>query len=106
MREFHAIKKQQANWKKTIHSKWFLLFLCICIFFISRGLFRVYSKYKSIKNDYQSLKLDVDNLEKREKELDTYIKRIDSDEGKDYEIRKKLDVSKPKEKTLYIIDKP
>ncbi len=106
MREFHAIQKQHDTWKKIIHSKLFLLFLLICIFFISRGLLRIYGKYATIRNDYDELQADVHDLQKRDAELDTYIKRIDSEDGRDYEIRKKLDVAKPGEKTLYIINTP
>lgn len=106
MREFHAIQKQHDTWQKIIHSKWFLIFLGICIFFLSRGLLRIYGKYKAVQHDYVELQTDVTTLQKRDAELDVYIKRIDSPEGKDYEIRKKLDVAKPGEKTLYIIDTP
>jgi cell division protein FtsB len=106
MREFHAIQKQHDNWKKVIHSKWFLLFLLVCIFFLSRGVFRIYGKYSLIQKDFNELQSDVQTLQKRDAELDVYIKRIDSPEGKDYEIRKKLDVAKPGEKTLYIVDTP
>lgn len=106
MREFQAIQKKHAFWKKIIHSPWFLLFMCMCIFFLSKGLLRIYGKYKTIHSEYTILQSDVETLQKRDAELDTYIKRIDSPEGKDYEIRKKLDVAKPGEKTLYIIDTP
>ena len=106
MREFHEIQKQHDTWQKIINSKWFLLFLGICIFFLTRGVIRIYSKYRVIQHDYSELQTDVQALQHRDAELDTYIKRIDSEEGKDYEIRKKLDVAKPGEKTLYIVDTP
>ena len=106
MREFQARKKQNANVQKIMKSKWFLLFLCTCIFFLGRGLLRMYGKYKAVSSDFDMLQADMDNLQKRETELDRNIKRIDGEEGKDYEIRKKLDVVKPGEKVLYIIDTP
>lgn len=106
MREFQARKKQHANLKKIIHSKWFLLFLCICIFFLGKGLIRMYGKYTTVRDDFDTLQTDMYHLQKREIELDKNIRRIDDEEGKDYEIRKKLDVVKPGEKVLYIIDTP
>ena len=106
MREFQARKKQYANWQKTIHSKWFLVFLCVCIFFLARGLFRMYGKYKIVRDDFDSLQVDRIRLEEREQQLDKNIKRIDGQNGRDYEIRKKLDVVSPGEKVLYIIDTP
>jgi cell division protein FtsB len=106
MREFQARKKQYTNFQRVIHSRWFLFFLCICIFFLARGLFRMYGKYRVVRGDFDGLHADVDHLQKRERELDMYIKRIESDQGRDFEIRKKLDVVKPGEKVLYIIDTP
>lgn len=106
MREFQARKKQHANLKKITNSKWFLLFLCVCIFFLSRGLVRMLGKYKVVRDDFDTLKADVNHLQKREAELDKNIQRIDGEDGRDYEIRKKLDVVKPGEKVLYIIDTP
>lgn len=106
MREFQAIQKQHANWKRIIHSKWFLLFLLVCIFFLLRGFLRIYGKYRVVHEDYTTLQAEVEHLQKRQIELDTHIKRIESEEGKDFEIRQKFDVVKPGEKTLYIIDTP
>lgn len=106
MREFQAIQKKQAFWRKIMRSPWFLIFLCICIFFLSKGLFRIYSKYKLIQREYTDLQSEVNVLQNRNIELDKHMKRIESPEGKDYEIRKKLDVAKPGEKTLYIVDTP
>ena len=106
MREFQARKKQHANWQKAIHSKWFLLFLCALLFFLTKGLFRMYHKYTLVRDDFESLNSDMGHLQKRDTELDHNIRRIDSPEGKEYEIRKKLDVVRPGEKVLYIIDTP
>jgi cell division protein FtsB len=106
MREFQARKKQYASWQKTIHSKWFLLFLCVLIFFLGRGLYRMYGKYKIVDGEFESLQEDKAGLEERQMELDRNIRLIDGERGRDYEIRKKLDVVKPGEKVLYIMDTP
>lgn len=106
MREFQAIQKKHEHWQKITHSPWFVLFLCVCIFFLSKGLFRVYGTYIKVDQDYKKLQSDVTTLEERNTELDVSIQRLESPEGKDYEIRKKLDVAKPGEKTLYIVDTP
>ncbi|MES2623204.1 MAG: septum formation initiator family protein [Patescibacteria group bacterium] len=106
MREFQARKKQKATWQKTIHSKWFLLFLCVIIFFLARGLHRMYGKYQIVNGEFQELEADKARLQQRQEELDKSIKRIDGERGKDYEIRKKLDVIRPGEKVLYIMDTP
>lgn len=66
----------------------------------------MYGKYTTVKGDFETLRTDMDHLQKREKELNRNIRRIDDAEGRDYEIRKKLDVVKPGEKVMYIIDTP
>ncbi|MES2986215.1 MAG: septum formation initiator family protein [Patescibacteria group bacterium] len=106
MREFQARKKQYANWQKIIHSKWFLIVLCVLVFFLSRGLLRMYGKYREVRHNFDTLHADMDHLQNREKELNRNIRRINGVEGRDYEIRKKLDVVKPGEKVLYIMDTP
>jgi cell division protein FtsB len=106
MREFQAIQKKHEKWKKIIHSPGFLFFLCICIFFLSKGLFRIYHGYDRVHQDFTELQSNVTTLQQRNAELDMDIQRIESSDGKDYEIRKKLDVAKPGEKTLYIVDTP
>lgn len=66
----------------------------------------MYGKYTVVRDDFDSLRTDMDHLQKREGDLNKNIRRIDNEEGRDYEIRKKLDVVKPGEKVLYIIDTP
>ena len=106
MREFQARKKQHATVKKVIHSKWFLVILCFFIFLLAKGLIRMYGKYTIVRDNFNELDIEMSTLQARERELDTQIHHIENEQGKDYEIRKKLDVVKPGEKVLYIMDTP
>lgn len=47
---------------------------------------------------------DLEKIKKRDIELDSKIQHFDSPEGKDIEIRKRLDVSAPGEQVIHIID--
>ena len=106
MREFQARKHQQAIFIKIIHSKWFFVVLCVALFFIIKGTIRVYKNYKVARDDLQKVKTDMDVLEKRNKELDIRLEHLETEEGRDYEIRRKLDVVKPGERVIQLIDTP
>lgn len=83
-----------------------MVFLCVLIFFILRGTIRVYKNYTIASDDLKRIKTDIDTLQKRDAELDIQLKHLETDNGKDYEIRQKLDVVKPGEKVIQIIEAP
>lgn len=104
MREFQARKQQQVLFTRVIQSRWFLVVLCIALFFIIKGTVRVYKNYRVARDDLQKVKADIDTLEKRNTELDTHLQHLETEEGRDYEIRRKLDVVKPGERVIQLID--
>ncbi len=106
MREFQARKQQHATFARIIQSRWFLVVLCIALFFIIRGTIRVYKNYMVARNDLEKVKTDIQTLEKRNAELDIQLDHLETEEGQDYEIRKKLDVVKPGERVIQVIDTP
>lgn len=106
MREFQARKHQHAMIARVIRSRWFLAVLIIAVFFIVRGTIRVYKNYTIAREDLQKVKSDIEVLEKRNAELDTQLGHLETEEGQDYEIRRKLDVVKPGERVIQVIDTP
>lgn len=104
MRELRARRQQYTYVVKIIQSKWFIIFLCVVLFFIIRGTIRVYKNYTEVQTDLEKVKNEMQVLQKRNDELDTHLKHLESEEGKDYEIRQKLDVVKPGERVIKIID--
>lgn len=105
MREFQDRQKQQNNLKRIMNSWWFLIILLIIFGFFIRGNIRIYRNYFQVKNKYNDDLKEYNDLENRSLQLDKDIKRLNTDDGLDYEIRKKLDVSKTDEKIIKIIDK-
>jgi len=105
MREFQAQKKQRATFNRILNSKWSLLVLAIMLVLLVRGNIRVFKNYFHVKDKYnQDIEFHT-NLKAREAELNRDIERLKTNEGMDYEIRKKLDVSAENEKVIKIIDK-
>ncbi len=104
MREFQARKQQNALFAKILHSQWFFVFLIILLFFVIRGTFRVYHNYSIARDDLHKVKDDINTLQKRNSQLDKDLGRLNTEEGRDYEIRRKLDVVKPGERVIQVID--
>jgi cell division protein FtsB len=104
MREFQAKKKEQATFNRILNSKWSLLVLGIVLFFLIRGNIRIIKNYFYVKEEYTKDLESYKNLQEREVEITKDIERLNTESGLDYEIRKKLDVSKEDEKVIKIID--
>ncbi len=104
MREFQAKKKEQANFNRIINSKWSLFFLCIILILLIRGNIRIFSNYFNVKKEYKKDIEYYEGLKKREIQLNSDIEKMNTESGLDYEIRKKLDVSKEGEKVIKIMD--
>lgn len=105
MREFQARKKQQASINRILSSKWTLLVALIVIIILIRGNIRIFKNYFYVKDKYNQDIESYQSLKNREAQLNKDIDRLKTDQGLDYEIRKKLDVSKDDEKVIKIIDK-
>ena len=105
MREFQAQKKEQATLNRIINSKIFLVFLILILIILIRGNIRIIKTYFDVKSKYNQELEDYKNLQNRDYQLNKDIERLNTESGLDYEIRKKLDVSKEDEKVIKIIDK-
>lgn len=105
MREFQARKKQQASLNRILNSWWTLFIALIVIVFLIRGNIRIFKNYFYVKEKYNEDINFYESLKNREAQLNKDIDRLKTDQGLDYEIRKKLDVSKDDEKVIKIIDK-
>ncbi len=105
MREFQAQKKQQASFDRVLNSKWSLVVLLIILIFLVKGNIRIFKNYFHVKDKYEQDLKSYEELKNREAQLNKDIDRLKTDQGLDYEIRKKLDVSTPDEKVIKIIDK-
>lgn len=105
MREFQAQKQQQASFNRIVNSKWSLVILIIMLILLVKGNMRIFQNYFHVKGKYSQDILFHESLKAREAQLNKDIDRLNTDQGLDYEIRKKLDVSSPDEKVIKIIDK-
>lgn len=105
MREFQERKKQKVVLQKVLSSRWTLIIFLILLIFLIRGNIRIFKNYLHVKEKYNEDLKSYEELKKREIELNKDMERLKTEQGLDYEIRKKLDVSKENERVIKIIDK-
>lgn len=99
--DFRAKKKR----RQMLYSKPVLIGLALALVLVGFGAFQVYMKSRSavIKND--KAKKELADLERRKKELEERIARLETPAGLEEELRKKFNVSKPDENVLVIVEK-
>lgn len=101
MREF----QEKRNFKKIIYSGWLQIILGIIFLALVFPTVKVYKKSRISAEKSKEIKEEIVKLEKRNAELAAEAARLESESGKEGEIRKRFDVAKPGEKILVIIDK-
>lgn len=101
MREF----QEKRKFKKIIYSSSFQILFGLVIIFLIFSAVKSYKKSEINANKAEETKKEILALEKRNAELTADIKNLESDSGKESEIRKRFDVAKPGEKILIIVDK-
>lgn len=101
MREF----QEKRKFKKIIYSVWLQAILGIIFLALVFPTVKVYKKSRISVQKSAEIKEEIAKLEKRNVELAAEAARLESESGKEGEIRKRFDVAKPGEKILVIIDK-
>lgn len=101
MKEFQDKKRI----RKIIFSRFSLAILLIILIILSVSTLKVYLKSRkaSLKND-QTI-AQIEELEKKKKELEDRLAKLQIGSGLEEEIREKFNVKKPGEEVLNIIDK-
>lgn len=87
-----------------VSSPLFLIVVVILLILCVRGIWRVYANYAEATSELHRLQAELDKTQKRDAELNASMRKIGSPEGNDYEIRNRLDVAKPDEKVIHIIN--
>src|SRR3989344_7111843 len=101
MREF----QEKRKFKKIIHSGWLQIFLGIVLLALVFSAVKVYKKSRISVQKFQEIKEERAGLEKRNAELAAEVARLESESGREGEIRKRFDVAKRGEKIIVIVDK-
>ena len=101
MREF----QEKRKFNKLIHSGWLQIFLGIVLLALIFPTVKVYKKSRLSADKSKEIKEEMAGLEKRNAELAAEAARLESESGREGEIRKRFDVAKRGEKIIVIVDK-
>jgi len=81
-----------------------LLGLSGLLIFLSSATVKVYLKHRVAVSKNEEMKQKVEELEKRKVKMEKDVDWLESDFGREEEIRKKFNAQKPGEKVLIIVD--
>ncbi|MEK9161289.1 MAG: septum formation initiator family protein [Patescibacteria group bacterium] len=101
MKEF----QEKRKFKKIIYSTSFQVVFGILVLFLIFSTIKAYKKSERSADKTKETRKEILVLEKRNAELLADVASLESDSGKESEIRKRFDVAKPGEKILIIVDK-
>ena len=96
--------QEKRKIRKIIYSKITLVVLLVISFFILKGVWNVYKKQETSRDNLIKTKENLDNLREREKMLSSEIERLKTVSGQEEEIRVRYGLVKPGEEVLVIVD--
>ncbi len=94
----------KKKFRHALYSKISIFFLCIVVFFVGRATYRVYQKEKESEANLVVVESQFNELNNRDKALQSDITRLGSPRGIEQEIRDKFRVAKPGEEMALIVD--
>ena len=101
MREFQEKRKI----RRFLYSKKMVILLLLVTALLCFSTIKVYLKSKNAISKSEETKKELTDLEKRKAGLEKDVNRFNTESGLEEEIRKNLNVQKPGEKVLVIVDK-
>ncbi len=96
------MNKNQNSWLAIFWSKWFILIVLICLFFVIFALVRSYFQDLQVKQEIERLRAEATALEAKKLETIEILRYIKSDEFVEEKARTEFNMQKPGE-NVYII---
>jgi len=99
MKEFE--RKRTA--KKILYSKFTIFILAVILGLLLKGMFSIYLKVRESENNLDFVQAKFSELEDRQQNLNEKILNIQSDIGREEQIRNKFSLAKEGEKAIFIV---
>jgi cell division protein FtsB len=100
MREF----QDRRRTRRFLHSRYAIAILIILCLFLARATYGVYQKYEKSKDIAERMKGDLATLTARQASLQNAINDLNTEEGRDREMRERFGVVKEGEKMIVLVD--
>jgi|GEM_PF-6909113 len=91
--------------KKIFYTKKFIIFLSFLLIVLIYSTIKIYPKSRNALLKSREIKKELEEAENRKMELEKEITRLNSPTGEEEEIRRNLNVIKPGENVLIIVEK-
>jgi len=96
------MNRNQNSWLAIFWSKWFILIVLVCLFFVVFALVRSYFQDLQVKQEIERLKSEAATLEAKKLETIEILRYIKSEEYVEEKARTEFNMQKPGE-NVYII---
>lgn len=100
MREF----QDRRRTKKFLHSRYALAVLIVVLLLLSRGVWGIYAKYEKSQALVEKSKADLAILQSRQDTLTKSIEALNTEEGREKELRDRFGVVRQGEKMIILVD--
>jgi cell division protein FtsB len=100
MREF----QERRRMRRFLHSRYAIAVLLVLCALLARGVWSVYQKYERSKELAQRTQGELAELEARQKTLSQLNASLETEQGKEREIRDRFGVVKPGERMVVVVD--
>lgn len=96
--------QERRRFKKLLHSRYTIILMIVVLALLARGVWGIYTKYQKSLEIKERARYDLEILTGREQSLMESIKALETDEGKERELRDRFGVVKEGEKIVVIVD--
>jgi cell division protein FtsB len=100
MREF----QDRRRLKEFLHSRYAIGFLLLLIILLINAVWGIRAKYEKSKNMAATAAVDLEALKEREKILQDAVEALNTEEGKEKELRDRFGVVKEGERMIILVD--
>ena len=97
--------QEKRKIKRFFYSNVTLIFLIILIFLLLKMVWSVYEKQALTKDNLAKTATSFEGLQAREKMLSAEIERLNTEAGREVEIREKYGLVKPGEEVIVVVPK-
>lgn len=100
MREF---SRKRQIWKK-LYSIPFIIILFIILFFLVKGVWGIFKKSQYSERQKAAVESELVELQQKKQSIEERIHRLQTETGKEEEVRSKFDVAREGEKLIVIVE--
>lgn len=100
-----GFRQQHRKMARTLGKRLLTAMLLLLVIAMARGVWGVYQKERAAVENRQQAEAELAELQKRERELQEELARLQTERGKEAELRQQFEVAKEGEKLIVVVDR-